>query len=60
MRKNVTKEGYLHGRDEESYQSMFDQELAKKMAEAGGIGLADMLEQQLSVKLGKASIASSP
>lgn len=60
MRKNVTKEGYLHGRDEETYQSMFDQELARKMAEAGGIGLADMLEQQLSVKLGKASIASSP
>ena len=60
MRKSVGKEGYLHSRDEESYQSMFDQELAKKMAEAGGIGLADMLQEQLSVKLGKASIASSP
>ncbi len=60
MRKNVGKEGFLHSRDEESYQSMFDQELARKMAEAGGIGLADMLEQQLSVKLGKASIATSP
>ncbi len=60
MRKNVAKEGYLHSRDEESYQGMFDQELAKKMAEAGGIGLADMLQEQLSVKLGKASIATSP
>lgn len=60
MRKNVAKEGYLHSRDEESYQGMFDQELVKKMAEAGGIGLADMLQQQLSIKLGKASIASSP
>ena len=60
MRKSVGKEGYLHSRDEESYQAMFDQELAKKMAEAGGIGLADMLQEQLSVKLGKASIASSP
>ncbi len=60
MRKNVAKEGYLHSRDEESYQSMFDQELVKKMADAGGIGLADMLQEQLSIKLGKASIASSP
>ncbi len=60
MRKNVGKEGFLHSRDEESYQAMFDQELAKKMAEAGGIGLADMLEQQLNVKLGKATIATSP
>ena len=60
MRKNVAKEGYLHSRDEEAYQGMFDQELVKKMADAGGIGLADMLQQQLSIKLGKASIASSP
>lgn len=51
MRKNVKKEGYLHSKDEEAYQSMFDTELAKKMASAGGIGLADMLYQQLSQKL---------
>ena len=41
MRKNVAKEGYLHSRDEEAYQGMFDQELVKKMADAGGIGLAE-------------------
>ncbi len=51
MRKNVKKEGYLHSKDEEAYQSMFDVELAKKMTSAGGIGLADMLQQQLSQKL---------
>ena len=50
MRKNVPKEGYLHSKDEEAYQSMFDVELAKKMTSAGGIGLADMLYQQLSQK----------
>ena len=32
MRKTVNKEGYLHSKDEESYQSMFDVELSKKMA----------------------------
>ncbi|MDL2291488.1 rod-binding protein, partial [Desulfovibrio sp. OttesenSCG-928-F20] len=40
MRKTVPKEGYLHSKDEETYQSLFDIELCKKMASAGGIGLA--------------------
>ena len=52
MRKNVSKEGYLHSKDEETYQSMFDYEFSKKMAEAGGIGLADMLYEQLAQRLG--------
>ena len=51
MRKNVSKEGYLHSKDEEAYQSMFDVELCKKMTSAGGIGLADMLYEQLSQQL---------
>ncbi len=60
MRKNVKKEGYLHSKDEEAYQSMFDVELAKKMTSAGGIGLADMLQQQLSQKLSKTSRSTGP
>lgn len=48
MRNTVPKEGYLHSREEGFWQSMFDQELAKKMSSAGGIGLADMLYDQLS------------
>ena len=60
MRKSVPKEGYLHSRDEEMYQSMFDVEFSKKMASAGGIGLADMLYEQLNIKLGNASRATSP
>ncbi|MCL1939149.1 MAG: peptidoglycan DD-metalloendopeptidase family protein [Desulfovibrionaceae bacterium] len=51
MRKTVPKEGYLHSKDEETYQSMFDVELCKKMTSAGGIGLADMLYEQLSQQL---------
>lgn len=58
MRKNVKKEGYLHSKDEEAYQSMFDTELAKKMASAGGIGLGDMLYEQLSQKLTHTSRAT--
>ncbi|MDL2272524.1 rod-binding protein [Desulfovibrio sp. OttesenSCG-928-I05] len=60
MRKNVPKEGYLHSKDEETYQSMFDTELAKKMTEAGGIGLAAMLKEQLSQKLSDASRGTTP
>ncbi|MBQ4132874.1 MAG: rod-binding protein [Desulfovibrionaceae bacterium] len=60
MRKSIPKDGYLHSRDEEMYQSMFDVEFSKKMASAGGIGLADMLYEQLNVKLGQASRATSP
>ena len=51
MRKTVSKEGYLHSKDEETYQSLFDVELSKKMSSAGGIGLADMLYEQLSQQL---------
>lgn len=60
MRGTVPKEGYLHSREEEMYQSMFDQEFAKKMASAGGIGLGDMLYEQLSMKLGDAGRTTSP
>ncbi len=60
MRATVPKEGYLHSRDEEMYQSMFDQELAKKMASAGGIGLADMLFDQLKGQLLNASRTTTP
>lgn len=60
MRKGVPKSGLMEGRDQEMYQSLFDVELSKKMASAGGIGLADMLYEQLSVKLGEASRATSP
>ena len=32
MRSSVPKEGMLHSKEEESYLSMFDQELSLKMA----------------------------
>ncbi|MDL2279270.1 peptidoglycan DD-metalloendopeptidase family protein [Desulfovibrio sp. OttesenSCG-928-G11] len=60
MRKNVPKEGYLHSKDEETYQSLFDVELCKKMASAGGIGLADMLYQQLSQQLEDTGRTTTP
>jgi len=55
MRSSVPKEGILHSKEEESYVSMFDQELSVKMARSGGIGLADMLQASLSERLAQAS-----
>ncbi len=55
MRASVPKEGLLHSKEEESYLSMFDQELSVKMTQSGGIGLSDMLYTNLSERLVNAS-----
>lgn len=55
MRKTLPKSTLLHGREEQFWQGMYDQELAKKMTSAGGIGLADMMYAQLSQNIASAS-----
>ncbi len=55
MRATLPQEGLLRGRDEAYWQDMYDQELAKSMASAGGIGLANMMYEQLSRNLVSAS-----
>lgn len=55
MRNTLPKSGLLHGREEQFWQDMYDQELSKKMTSAGGIGLADMMYEQLSRNLVSAS-----
>lgn len=59
MRATVPKSGLMQSREEHVWQGMFDQELAKKMASAGGIGLADMMYEQLSRDLVSASRAAA-
>ncbi len=59
MRKTLPKSTLLHGREEQFWQGMYDQELAKKLTSAGGIGLADMMYNQLSRSLGDASRATA-
>lgn len=55
MRSSVPKEGMLHSKEEDSYLSMFDQELSVKMSRSGGIGLSDLLYENLSQRLVNAS-----
>ncbi|MDR1857789.1 MAG: rod-binding protein [Desulfovibrio sp.] len=59
MRNTLPKEGLLHSREEKYWQDMYDQELAKKMSSAGGIGLASMMYSQLSRNLVSASRSSA-
>jgi flagellar protein FlgJ len=55
MKQSVPREGYLHSKQEDSYMSMFNRDFSEKMAQSGGIGLADMIYAQLSQKLKQAS-----
>ena len=58
MRKTVISgEGIFQKSNAESiFQEMLDQEMTKKMANQGGIGLADMMYKQLSSKNNKMDI----
>ncbi len=52
MRKGVPKsEESGVGLGQDLYESMFDEEIAKKISESGGIGLAKMLTEKLSRSL---------
>jgi flagellar protein FlgJ len=59
MRQGVGKDGLLSSPQSESYISLFDQEMGVKMAEAGGIGLGDMLFRQLQTRLERAGRSTS-
>jgi Rod binding domain-containing protein len=47
MRKSVTRSGLLGSDAMETYEQMFDQQVALGMSRAGGIGLAPFIEEQL-------------
>lgn len=51
MRNTVPKTGLLDGgRAEEFFQEMLDEELSKHLSRANGIGIAQMLYKQLSLR----------
>jgi len=51
MRATVEKSGFIDGgQAEEIFTTLLDVELSKKMSAAGGIGLADILLEQLGGK----------
>ncbi len=60
MRATVPKEGLLRSKDEEFWQSHFDAEMSVQLARSGGIGLGDMIFEQLREHQVKASEAPTP
>ena len=60
MRATVHKSGFISGgRAEEIYTSMMDAEMATKISEKGGIGLSEMLLQQLGSRSSQVSEGKS-
>jgi flagellar protein FlgJ len=58
MRKTVPESGLISGgRAEEIFRDMRDDEISKDMSKSGGIGLSDMLYNELS---GKSALRPSP
>jgi Rod binding domain-containing protein len=51
MRKTVPENEFLHSKEEKMYLSMFDSEIAKKLASAGGMGIGNMLFTHLKSSL---------
>lgn len=48
MRKTVMKSDLLESEHADLYQDLFDKEVAMQMAKRGGVGLADMLEREMT------------
>jgi murein DD-endopeptidase MepM/ murein hydrolase activator NlpD len=51
MRKTVPQSSLLHSKAEEHYMSLFDQAFAREMSRNGGLGLGEVLLQQLQSRL---------
>lgn len=61
MRATVPKNGLTSGGFQEGImQSMLDTELTRNMAQAGGIGLADMIYRQLSTSTDSQKTSQAP
>ncbi len=48
MRKASLAEGLFDGQAMEKYRDMYDQQLSVHLSDAGGVGLADVIERQLA------------
>ncbi len=48
-----SEEGMLNSNDVEFYQEMYDQQLSVSLGQGKGLGLADVLEKQMSQQIGK-------
>lgn len=52
MRDTLPKDGMFASSNMDSYQEMFDQQLALDLSRKGGLGMADLIARQLSAGMG--------
>lgn len=52
MRDTLPKDGMFASSNMESYQEMFDQQLALDLSRKGGLGMADLIARQMSAGMG--------
>ena len=48
MRQAVVKSDLFNSDAQDTYQQLFDQEISKEIARSGGLGLSDVIRDQLS------------
>ena len=57
MRESIPDDGYFgESTQSKTYTSMFDIEIARKISNQRGIGLADFLRKQLAIRLGDTAL----
>jgi len=58
MRKATERSGLMDSDAAQTYESMFDQELALHLSEQGGLGVAEALERQMQMNQSRERIAA--
>ena len=58
MRKATERSGLMDSDAAQTYESMFDQELALHLSEQGGFGVAEALERQIQMNQSRARVAA--
>ena len=56
MRQAVVKSDLFNSDAQDTYQQLFDQEISKEIARSGGLGLSDVIRDQLSRGASKKNI----
>lgn len=60
MRQTLSQDGPFDSQETKMFGEMFDQQIAQKISQGKGLGLADMLVQQMQLSMGAQGIQVAP
>jgi flagellar protein FlgJ len=60
MRQTLSQDGPFDSQETKMFGEMFDQQIAQKISQGKGLGLADMLMQQMQLSMGAQGIQAAP